>query len=117
MKLRGGEEILSVQASYNRKGPVSKVVPPFGWDQDREYLEVYVLVKGTSNAWGGSWKEHIQLHCTHRSIRVTITDLFGKGYELLLDGLYEEIATIPTNFQPKKDIVHIKVAKVVFDGF
>jgi hypothetical protein len=110
--------MLSVQPSFQRQSLNSKPeVPPFGWDQDREHLELYILVKGTLNAWGDSWKEHIQLHCSQRSVRITITDLFGKNMELLLDGLYEEIATKPTKFQPKKDSVYLKFAKVLFVCF
>ena len=115
LKLRGGEELSSVQPTVKAKFQSSKEIPPYGWDQDREHLELYILVKGTSTAWGSSWKDHIQLHCSQRCIRVTISDLFGKDFELLLDGLYEEIATVPTKFQPKSDSLHIKFEKVISD--
>ncbi len=102
-----------IQPSFETKVQVSKEIPPFGWDQDREHVELYILIKGTSTAWGENWKDHIQLNCSQRSIRVTVNDLFGKDFELLLDGLYEEIIAAPTKFQPKSDSVHIKFEKVI----
>jgi hypothetical protein len=117
LKLRGGEGFSSEQPTFGSEGQVLKEVPPFGWDQDKEHVELYILVNGTSTAWGERWKEHIQLHISPRSIRVTVYNLYGRHFELLLDGLYEEIATTPTKFQPQRDSVHIKFKKVIFVHF
>jgi hypothetical protein len=93
-------------------GSTESIIPRYGWDQDREYVEVYVLVEGSKNSWGDSWQEHLKVKLSRYSLRISIMDLGGKNYELHLDGLYEEINTSPAKIQARHDCIYIKLEKV-----
>ena len=110
MSLRGGYDASG--NSFRDKDLPAPETPPYGWDQDRESLKVYILLEGTNLAWGNEWQQHVKVDVGRNSMHVTITDLKGKNFELILNGLYEEISASPACIRLRKDSIYIKLEKV-----
>lgn len=109
LRLRGGRES---SGNFDNRIPPESISPRYGWDQDKEHVEIYILLEGTKSLWGENWHEHLNVSLSRCSVRISISNLLGKNYELFLDGLYEEINACQALIQTRNDCILVRIEKV-----
>jgi len=79
----------------------------YGWDQSDKFVKLYVTVDGITAAD----KDKVSCSFTVRGVTLTVSDVGGKNYQLVINNLAENISPDTSSFKAKEGTVVLLLAK------
>lgn len=111
-RLRGGEGSTSEDNEWE--------VPRHAWDQSRNVVKVYIFLSGIGTAWGGHWRDHVDVVFGERAVEAKVRGMPGSGggeqsYRLNLQ-LFSTIDVTKCTYTVRGDRISLALPKVVQGG-